>query len=133
MVTPRVTAKRSSTSIRILARLAGSQTGSVVLVDAGERPVEICTLSDVMWLLERRADQKHLDWLLTERFDRPDGWVLESVTPDMPLTKALWHMERTHVHRMPAIDDHGKLVGILRLWYLLAASAGVRRPDAAPT
>lgn len=126
------TAPRTANIERILRRMATTPTGSVILVDKDQHPVEVVTLSDVVRLLARRSEEPHMSWLWIEHMDRPEGWVLESVRPDTPITKAFDRMERRHVHRMPVMDDDGRLVGVVRLWDLLAVLVGVERPNVAP-
>ena len=47
--------------------------------------------------------------------------------PDLPVSDALDRMKQEHIRRMPVVDKHGKLVGIVSDKDLLQAS-----PSSAP-
>ncbi len=56
--------------------------------------------------------------LVGERMSRP----VISIHPDMPLQDALRLMHKEHLRRLPVVDKHGKLVGIVSERDLLHAS-----------
>ena len=96
-------------------RMSERAVGTLVVVDALRRPLGIVTDRDVM---VRCVAEPH-DPARTEVariMSGPAAWVREGTT----LEAALDEMARLRVRRLPVVDDHDRLVGILALDDVLA-------------
>jgi CBS domain-containing protein len=69
------------------------------------------------WLMDQLAAQdfgrRRVEELMTE--------IVETVQPDTTLVHAGRLMLRHHVHRLPVVDEQGRLLGIVSMTDLLAA------------
>ena len=99
----------SDESIREAAkRMDARGVGSLVVVDAQQRPIGMLTDRDiVMRVLRRRRDP---DSVQVGAVMQPEPTV---VREDAPLDVAVRAMRRDTVRRLPVVDDSGRLVGIL--------------------
>lgn len=95
---------------KAVARLAESRIGTLIVVDGSRRPLGIVTDRD----LALRGLGKGLDphrTRLEQVMTAPVVWVHE----DHELEAALEEMARLVVRRLPVVDHHSELVGILTL------------------
>jgi CBS domain-containing protein len=98
-------------SVRAAARRMGeSAVGSLVVVDDLRRPLGIVTDRDlVVRCLAAGKDPERTR--LKEVMSGPPAWVRENGGAD----EAIEEMARLRVRRLPVVDDHDRLVGILAL------------------
>lgn len=99
------------TSVRSAAqRMGESAIGSLVVVDALRRPLGIVTDRDlVVRCLAKGKDPERTR--LRDVMSGPPAWVRENAATD----EAIDEMARLRVRRLPVVDDHDRLVGILAL------------------
>lgn len=78
-----------------------------------EPPAYIMLLDSIIYLENPATYEKDLRKAmgLTVREVMSDRPI--SVKPDKPLREAAQMMQKHHIHRLPVLDDEGKLVGIL--------------------
>ena len=98
-------------------RMSECAVGTLVVVDALRRPLGILTDRDVVV----RCVAGGLEPARTEVakiMSGPAAWVREGATLD----EALDEMARLRVRRLPVVDEHDRLVGILALDDVLVRS-----------
>jgi CBS domain-containing protein len=87
-----------------------SAVGSLVVVDALRRPLGIVTDRDlVVRCLAPGKDPERTR--LRDVMSGPPAWVRQ----DRAAEDAIGEMARLRVRRLPVVDDHDRLVGILAL------------------
>jgi CBS domain-containing protein len=98
-------------SVRSAAqRMGESEVGSLVVVDALRRPLGIVTDRDlVVRCIAPGRDPERTR--LRNVMSGPPAWVRENGAAE----EAIDEMARLKVRRLPVVDDHDRLVGILAL------------------
>lgn len=96
-------------------RMADKAIGTLIVVDALNRPIGIVTDRDlaVRCLAEGRDPARTS---LADLMSGPPAWVREG----QPVDDALEEMARLCVRRLPVVDERDRLVGILALDDVLA-------------
>jgi CBS domain-containing protein len=106
-------------------RMIEAGAGSLVVVDQLRRPLGIVTDRDLMarcLVAARDAARTRV----ADVMSAPAVWARES----LPADDAALEMARLRVRRLPVVDDRDRLVGILALDDLLAASLDAASPEA---
>jgi CBS domain-containing protein len=106
-------------------RMIEAGAGSLVVVDQLRRPLGIVTDRDLMarcLVAARDAARTRV----ADVMSAPAVWARES----LPAGDAALEMARLRVRRLPVVDDRDRLVGILALDDLLAASLDAASPEA---
>ena len=98
------------------ARMRDAGIGTLVVVDALERPLGILTDRDVALrcVAEGRDPEKTA---LEQLMSGPAAWT----RPETPVDEAVAEMTRLRVRRLPVVDERDRLVGMLSLDDVLAA------------
>lgn len=99
------------TTVRAAAQhMSQSGVGSLVVIDVLRRPLGIVTDRDLVvrcLAIGRNPERTSLQ----EVMSGPAAWVRESGAAE----QAVDEMARLRVRRLPVVDDHDRLVGILAL------------------
>jgi CBS domain-containing protein len=91
-------------------RMAAEDVGTLVILDAGKRPVGIISDRDIMVHCVAEA-RDPTEVKLSEIMSAP----VVTVPDGTPIEDALGWMARDGVRRLVVVDDDGRLVGILAL------------------
>ncbi len=106
------------------------RVSALPVVDENEVLLGIVSVTDLIGIArELQADLDELarlddiskHWLITLLAADGENTVVEEVmtepvvtiSPETNLATAAYEMVRTHVHRLPVVDDHGKCLGLL--------------------
>lgn len=106
-----VTCKRTTTAFDIALLMRDSHVGHVVVVDSdngGPVPVGIVTDRDLI-VRVMAAGLQPSAVCASDLIGGPLDTVLESES----VYDAVWHMRRRGISRLPVVDEHGRLRGML--------------------
>ncbi len=119
-------AERSTPLCDVVRLLLSSIFTGIPVVDAHERPVGVITQGDLIYkggmpvrlgLLAAFSNGDGMDGILASLASKKAEDVMSSpvvsIEADSPATEAVEVMLRKNVKRMPVVDVHGKLVGML--------------------
>jgi CBS domain-containing protein len=107
MNTEVVTVTRDHTVLRAARLMREQNVGSVIVVDEHKRPIGLLTDRDITVKLV--ADEGTPDAPIDEIMSTPVYAVPESTL----IFDLLREMSRRKVHRVPVIDEHKRLIGIV--------------------
>ena len=105
-----ITAEKDTTIYTISKMMLNNRIGSVVIVDKRGKPIDIITTDDVVTLIAKNIDPykaKVSDALKLKKKE------LITASPDDNLMAVAKKMIKNGVKRMPIVDRHGNLVGII--------------------
>lgn len=106
---PAVSCRPAATLAEVAATMRDREVGCVVVVDADDRPVGICTDRDlvVRALADRWPEQSPVAAAMT------DG--VFSLGADTPIADAAPVLERKGIRRVAVLDDAGRVIGVASL------------------
>ena len=107
MNTEVVTVTRDHTILRAARLMREQNVGSVIVVDEHERPIGLLTDRDIT--IKLVADERSAETPIDEVMSTPVYAVSESTL----IFDLLREMSRRKVHRVPVIDEHKRLIGIV--------------------
>jgi citrate synthase len=106
------------------ALMHGNGSGSIVVVDSGDRVVGILTERDLLRLAASGSDaskERVADWMTADPI---------TATADVPATDGLKRMNEGRFRHLPVVDGDGQLVGVVSMRDLMAIAKveAVRHP-----
>ncbi|MHC5211882.1 MAG: CBS domain-containing protein [Planctomycetota bacterium] len=111
---------RADETARVAAqRMATRNVGTLVVVDADERPIGILTDRDVALKVVGEGLSSYDIEVRDLMTPRP-----ATVTVDLPVEDVLGHMRQAGVRRLPVVDAEGRLAGLVSVDDILGLLAG---------
>ena len=107
MNTEVVTVTRDHTVLRAARLMREQNVGSVIVVDEHKRPIGLLTDRDIA--IKLVAEERAADTPIDEIMSTPVYAIPESTL----IFDMLREMSRRKVHRVPVIDEHKRLIGIV--------------------
>ncbi|PDT75001.1 CBS domain-containing protein [Bradyrhizobium sp. C9] len=142
MVSPVITVGVNATVQRVAAILLQHRISAVPVVDDGGKVVGIVTESDLMHRTEAGTERPYSWWLrlLSGDAQMASDYVkshavkirdimtreVATATPETPVHDIAALLEKHRIKRVPIVDKHGQLVGIVSRANLLQAVASAR-------
>lgn len=98
---------------QLLTRMVRHRVGSVVIVDGAGRPTDLISEADVIAHVAAHEDDPSRRWQRAVQPERGTTWRLRTIEETRPLGQAVRAMATWGIHRLPVIDNDGRLVGMI--------------------
>lgn len=150
---PLVTLETSDTMQRAAKALLDNEISGAAVLDHSGRPVGVISKTDFLRFERTYAAPAQAEWrrlageyqaieiaarMASPAREREEDYVLHwmkrgivSVAPDAPVEEAARVMARRAIHRV-FVREHGKLIGVITAFDLLAAVGAPGRPSPRP-